>query len=352
MAARREFLKQSIVASLAVASATQLRGQDSAMKKEQIQKPKRLSKGQTIAVIAPASNAWENDDVNYALEIVQSLGFKTKPGKYLFHRDGYLAGTDHHRAEDVQSMFEDDSVDAIMCLRGGYGTLRMLRLLNFERIQRNPKMIVGYSDITALLNAITSKSNLVTFHGPVARQEYSEYTLAEFKRVTMTEGDVSLPIGVAPPFESGEGMVERTNRLIRIAPGQAEGRLIGGNLSLMTKLVGSPFEPDYRGKILFLEEVDERPYRIDGMLTHLSIAGRLNQLAGIAFGKCTDCGAESPPSLSLERVLEDRLGQLGIPVLRGLMIGHIKDQTTVPIGINARLDVDAGTLTLLEKPVL
>lgn len=321
------------------------------MPAENFSKPKRLAQGDTVGVIAPASNAWENDDVRYALEIVESLGFKAKPGQFLFKRDGYLAGRDEERANDVQSMFEDDQVDAIMCLRGGYGTLRMLHHLDFERIAKHPKVFIGYSDITVLLNAISSRSKMVTFHGPVARQEFTDYTLAEFKRVLMGESDLSIPIGSPPPFEAGEGRVERVNRLVRIHPGHAQGRLIGGNLSLMTKLVGSPYEPDYRNKILILEEVDERPYRIDGMLTHLIISGRITQVAGIAFGKCSDCDAAAPPSLSLERVLEDRLGTLGVPVLRGLMMGHVRDQTTVPIGVQAKLDVDAGTLTLLEQPV-
>ncbi|MCB1045174.1 MAG: LD-carboxypeptidase [Acidobacteria bacterium] len=351
MAARRTFLKQTIGVSLALAAAGPAHSGDTVMKELGFLKPKRLLPGQTVGVIAPASNAWEDEDIRWALDVVASMGFKTKEGKYLFQRDGYLAGRDEDRAEDVQAMFDDDSVDAIMCLRGGFGTLRMLHLLDYERIAKNAKLIIGFSDITALLNAISAKSRMITFHGPVARQEYSEYTLNEFKRVTMSGEAKGHVLGAPPPFEAGEGKAERENRLIRISPGTAEGQLIGGNLSLMTKLVGTPYEPDYRGKILFLEDVDERPYRIDGMLTHLIVAGRLHQLAGIAFGKCTDCNKDTPPTWSLERVLNDRLGNLGIPVLRGLMIGHIREQTTVPIGAMARLDVDAGQLILLEDPV-
>lgn len=347
---RRTFLMQSAMAGLAASALGDTPKGEAMQDDQKLIKPRRLAKGQTVGVIAPASNAWEDDDVRYAVEIVQSLGFKVKQGKYLFQRHGYLAGGDQERAEDLNRMFADDGVDAIMCLRGGYGTLRILPDVDYQLIAKNPKPIIGYSDITALLNAIYAKTGLVTFHGPIARQEYSEYTLAEFKRVMMGRAG-GTAIGSPPPFEPAEGRVERENRLIRIAPGRAEGRLIGGNLSLMSKLVGTPYEPDYSNRILVLEEVDERPYRVDGMLTQLWLAGRLGQLAGIAFGKCSGCDPESPPSLSLEEVLRHRLGALGIPVLRGLMIGHVRDQTTVPLGTMARLDVGAGQLTLLEDPV-
>ncbi|MDH5434444.1 MAG: LD-carboxypeptidase [Gammaproteobacteria bacterium] len=314
-------------------------------------KPKRLASGQTIGLIAPSSNAWEDEEIYFAMDILKSFGFKVREGKHLFQRHGYLAGQDKERAWDVNQMFRDKSVDAIYCLRGGYGAPRILPYLDYKMIKANPKVIIGYSDVTALLNAIFTQTGLITFHGPIAKQNFSEYTLENFKKI-MFQPAQPLDLAAPPVFEQVEGQAEKDNRLSTITGGKASGRLIGGNLSLMVKLVGTPYEPDYKNNILFLEDVEEAPYRMDGMLTHLKIAGRLNQLSGIVFGKCTDCRAKSGPSLSMEQVLKDRLGDLDIPVLRGVMIGHIEDMSTIPVGAKATLDADAQTLTLNETVVV
>ncbi len=318
-------------------------------------KPKRLKSGDTIGLIAPSSNVWENDEITFATEILKSFGFKVKHGKYLFQRYGYLAGQDKERAWDVNNMFADSSIDGIFCLRGGYGAPRILPFLDYDIIAKNPKVFIGYSDITALLNAINARTGLITFHGPIARQNYSDYTLEQFKKVLFSPTP-SVELATPPLFEAREGLVEQDNRLRVISKGKGDGRatgqLIGGNLSLMVKLVGTPYEPSYKGKILFLEDVEEAPYRIDGMLTHLWLAGRLQQLAGIVFGKCSDCEASSPPSLSLEQVFNDRLSNLGIPVLSGVMIGHIKDIATIPVGAVATLDTKKKRLILTEAAVL
>ncbi len=313
-------------------------------------KPKRLKAGDTIGLIAPSSNVWEDEDIRFAIDILQSFGFKVKQGKHLFKRHGYLAGEDKERAEDVNAMFADQSVDGIYCLRGGYGSPRILPDLNYDLIKANPKVIIGYSDVTALLNAIYAKTGLLTFHGPIAKQNFTEYTLEGFKKV-LFEPETQVEIAKPPFFEPKEGTAEKDNRITLITKGKAQGRLIGGNLSLMVKLVGTPFEPDYENNILFLEDVGEAPYRIDGMLTHLKIAGKLDKLAGIAFGKCTKCKA-SGNSLSIEEVLKERLGDLNIPVIKGLMIGHIEDMATVPVGAMAELDASKETLTLIEKAVV
>lgn len=314
-------------------------------------KPNKLQNGQTIGLVAPASNVWEDAEIHFAIDIIKSLGFSVKQGKHLFQRSAYLAGEDEQRADDINAMFADKEVQGIMALRGGFGTPRILPYLDFPTIEENPKVLVGYSDITALLHAIHIHTGLVTFHGPIARQSYSPYTLAEFKKVLMTP-EHPMVIGSPPPFEPEEGRAELENRLHQITKGKARGRLIGGNLSLMTKLLGTPYEPDFKNKILILEEVGEEPYRVDGMLTHLWLSGKLQQLAGIAIGKFTDCQPTKPgPSRSIEAIFQDRFKPLGIPVLAGLMVGHISNQTTFPLGVEAELDVDKGTLTLLESGV-
>ncbi|MGL1958417.1 MAG: LD-carboxypeptidase [Colwellia sp.] len=322
-------------------------------------KPKRLKSGDTIGLIAPSSNVRENEEITFATEVLKSFGFKVKHGKYLFDRYGYLAGQDKDRAWDVNNMFADTSIDGIFCLRGGYGAPRILPYLNYDLIAKNPKVFIGYSDVTALLNAIYARTGLVTFHGPIAKQNFTDYTLEHFKKILFNP-IAPTELATPPAFEGREGLVDKDNRLRVLSKGKgsgvirgiATGQLIGGNLSLLVKLVGTPYEPDYQGKILFLEEIEEAPYRIDGMLTHLWLAGRLQQLAGIVFGKCTDCEASSPPSLSIEQVFNDRLSHLGIPVLQGLMIGHIDDLSTIPVGSLATLDVNSKRLILQETAVL
>jgi muramoyltetrapeptide carboxypeptidase len=315
-----------------------------------ILRPRRLAKGDTIGLVAPASNAYEDEDIRLAIDIVKSLGFEVKQGAYLFARSQYLAGTDRQRADDVNRMFADDDVDAIFCLRGGYGTPRMLPYLDYETIAAKPKVLLGYSDITGILTAIHVKTGLVGFHGPIALQNFTDYTLSEFRKVLMRPS-ARTRIAAPPPFEAGEGRVDAENRLTRIAGGTARGRLLGGNLTLICSLMGTEFEPDFRNRILFLEDVGEAPYRVDRMLTQLSLANRLQQVAGIAFGKFTDTGGSGGNTFSIEEVLRDRCGDLGVPVVRGLMIGHVEDQTVVPVGIEAELNADDASLHLLEEAV-
>jgi muramoyltetrapeptide carboxypeptidase len=346
MTQRRDFIKATIATSLL--ATIPLSGLAISASGPKI-KPKRLKPGDTIGLIAPSSNTWENEEIDFAMDVLRSFGFKVKPGEHLYKRHGYLAGEDKQRASDVNKMFADKGVDAVYCLRGGYGSPRILPHLDYDLIKKNPKVIVGYSDVTALLNAIYSKTNLVTFHGPIAKQNFTDYTLKNFKKVLFSP-QANIELATPPVFEAKEGQAEKDNRLITVTPGKATGQLIGGNLSLMVKLVGTPFEPSYKNKILFLEDVEEQPYRVDGMLTHLLIAGRLKQLAGIVFGKCTDCEAKGA-SLSLEQVIQDRLGNLNIPVLKGVMIGHIDDMATIPVGAIATLDASRKRLTLNETAV-
>lgn len=303
-------------------------------------------------MVAPSAAPNEPERIRFAIDTVESLGFKVKPGAHLFDRDGYLAGSDAARAADLNAMFADDGVDAIWCVRGGYGASRILPALDYALMQRKPKALIGYSDITALHVAIHRHAGLVTFHGPVAFRAFTPYSLGEIKRVLWT-GETPVRLGGPPPFERAEGRVDWENRVATLVPGKVRGRLIGGNLCLMSHLCGTPYFPDLRGAILFLEDVEEAYYRIDRMLTQLWLSGALAGVAGVAFGKFTSCNP-SPFFLQnrpLDAILAERCRALGVPAISGIMVGHIEDQTTLPVGCLAELDADAGTLTLLEPGV-
>jgi muramoyltetrapeptide carboxypeptidase len=302
-------------------------------------------------VVAPAYTVGEDDRIRIGIETVESLGFRAKPGQHLFRRHGYFAGTDEERAADLNAMFADPEVDGIICLRGGYGASRTLPHLDFDLIRRNPKALIGYSDITSLLNPIQKLTGLVTFHGPIADQKYTPYTLAQFQKVVQTPA-APAALAAPPPFETSPGQVERQNRIATLVPGTARGRLVGGNLTLLAHLAGTPYAPDYAGAIVFFEDVQETVHRIDRMLTQLWLTGSLQQAAGIVFGKFTEIPASTSTfQFSLEQVLADRARAVGIPAVRGLMIGHVEDQATLPIGCKVELDADARTLTLLEPAV-
>jgi muramoyltetrapeptide carboxypeptidase len=327
-------------------------GHESMKDNEKIIKPRRLQKGDTVGIVAPATPKNEDEEVRAAIETLESLGFRVKEGAHLYDRNGYLAGVDRDRSADLNAMFADEQVDGIIALCGGYGSPRLLPYLDYGMIQANPKVLLGYSDITALLNGIYHKTGLVTFHGPMASQTFTPYTLAEFKKVVM-QGASDVLLGAPPLFEAREGVAERVNRVTRLMSGKLQGRLAGGNLSLMATLCGTPYLPDFTGTILFLEDVDEATYRIDRMLTQLWLTGGLAKCAGLVFGKFTGCttSASWAKQLTVEEVLTSRCQELGIPALRGLMIGHVDDQTTLPLGCLAELDVEAGTLKMLEAGV-
>lgn len=310
---------------------------------------RRLQAGMTVGLAAPASNAAEDEDIRFAIELLQSLGFKAKPAAHLYERDYYLAGKDRDRAADINELFADRNVDAIFCLRGGYGTPRILPYIDFDAIARNPKVIMGYSDITALINAIYARTGLITFHGPVLSRNWSGYSVRNMDSVLQDAG-TDIKLAQPPLFDTRRGQVEDRNRVSVLHGGRSSGRLIGGNLSLMCRLLGTPYCPDFRGKILFLEDIGESPYRIDGMLTQLRLAGKLQELAGLVFGKFTETEFEGN-SFSVEEVLRDRSADLGIPVLRGLMIGHIHQLATVPVGAMATLDTESKHLVLMESAV-
>ena len=346
---RRMMLQTTISAALLGGTGVFSAAHAAAANSSKILKPKRLAPGDTIGLVAPASSSLEDEGIRISIDVVRSLGFKVREGSHLYDRQQYLAGEDRARADDVNAMFADDGVDAIFCLRGGYGTPRILPYLDYDLIRSRPKVLLGMSDITGILTAIHTKTGVVGFHGPNSSSSFSDYSLNEFKKV-LVRPTPTTQIGAAPAFETGEGKVDKKNRLTHINGGTAKGRLIGGNLTLISVLMGTEFEPDFQDRIVFLEDVHEAPYRIDRMLTQLRLAGKLQQAAGIVFGKFTDSETDGN-TFSLEEVFRDRTADLGIPVVRGLMIGHVRDQTVVPIGIEAELNGDAGTLRLLEPAV-
>jgi muramoyltetrapeptide carboxypeptidase len=312
-------------------------------------KPRALKPGDTVGLITPSSyvfDTWRLDEAVARLD--SAFGLKAKLGRSVKARHGYMAGTEAERLEDLHAMFRDPSVAAIFCLGGGYGTERLLDGIDYELIRKNPKILLGFSDITGLHLAITKKSSLVTFHGPVASGSIPRWTLERLKQALF----VAEPIGelTNPPEEDASWP---QFPLHTIVSGTARGPIAGGNLTLVSTTMGTPYEIDCRGKILFLEDTGEAPYRVDRMLTQLKLAGKLSQAAGIVWGTCTDCSPIYPRSsfeinLSLSELLDEILGGLGVPVLAGLVFGHTRERSTIPIGVECQLDAGSKKVTITE----
>lgn len=322
-------------------------GSGSVSKRQRTIKPKRLVKGDTVALIAPSSGI-EPSRIDDAIKSMEELGLKTKLGRSARKLNGFLAGTDKERLDDLHEAFADKDIKAVWCIRGGYGATRYLPQIDFKLIKKNPKILMGYSDITALLLSVHQKTGLVTFHGPAAASTFSDYTKTHAVNVLM---DPSAPykIGVSPENTADENSVYKTEVVTK---GIGRGDLIGGNLSLIAAMSGTPFElKDVKRKILFIEDVGEAPYRIDRMLTQLRQTVNLRECAGIACGIFSGCERKDDTSQSLVDVIKDRLGDLGVPVIYGLSFGHIRDQCTFPIGIKAELDTENAIVTLLETGV-
>jgi len=310
-------------------------------------RPKRLNEGDTVGMVLPASAAFERDRIALGREQLEAIGLKVVLGKHVYDRHGYLAGKDEDRAEDINRMFADDQIDGIVAYTGGWGSPRLLPLLDYDLIRRKPKVFIGFSDITALLIAIQQKTGLITFHGPVAASTFESYSVENMRRVVMNAEPAGLL--TAPPKKI-DALVERVNRITKLAGGKASGLLTGGNLTLVAATMGTPYEIETEGKILFLEDTGEELYRIDRMLTQLHLGGKLKNLAGFVFGRCTDCTFKGP-TFSLEDLLLERFAKLGVPALSGLSFGHIEQKLTLPLGVRATLDADAGTLSLDEPAV-
>jgi muramoyltetrapeptide carboxypeptidase len=304
-------------------------------------KPPRLEKGDTVGLVAPASIV-NTEDVETAKQALEKLDLKVKIGQHILDRYGYLAGTDANRAQDINAMFADNSVKAIIAIRGGWGCNRILPLLNYPLIRSHPKIILGYSDITSLLLAINARSRLITFHGPVATSTWNEFSVDYFQRILFNGETVTM-----------QNSTTEEGKINIITPGITQGKLIGGNLSVVAAMVGSSYLPTWRKSILFLEDIGEDIYRVDRMLTQLKTAGIFHQISGFIFGQCTNCKSdEGEPSFTLMEILKDHIQPLKIPAWYGAMIGHIRDKFTVPVGLNVEINAEAGTIKLLESAVV
>lgn len=337
---RKDFLKTTTLASLAGLTISGTACTSNSPGKKKI-KPKALKKGDTLGLIAPASPIYEESVFNEMLENLTNLGFELKLGKHVRKKNGYLAGTDTERLEDLMNMFKDPEVDGIMCIRGGWGCNRILPDIDYDIIRDNPKVFCGFSDITSLHMAFYTKSDLHTFHGPVGKSEWTSFTTSAFEQIILN-GE---PLNYVIPDDR-----EEDEPGFMINSGSAEGILLGGNLSVLVSMIGSDFLPSFEGAILFLEDVGESVYRIDRMLTQLKLSGILDQLSGFVFGKCTECSA-GPNSLTLKQVFEDHIKPLNIPAFYGAMISHEDDNITLPIGINATIDANNKEIQLLSPGV-
>lgn len=318
-----------------------------------ILKPPRLKAGDTVGLVAPAGYI-DRKDIDDIKGVLAKLGLKVKLGAHVYNRYGYLAGSDADRAADVNAMFADASVQAILPVRGGWGCNRILPFLDYSLIRSNPKILIGLSDITSLLIAINAKSGLVTFHGPTGQSSWNPFTVDYVKRI-LFNGEVF----TLQNLKSNNNSSTTQFRVETITPGKVRGKLVGGNLSVLTAMIGSAYLPSWKDIILFVEEIGEEVYRVDRMLTQLKLAGILEQIAGFVFGQCTDCDRitkensqkDGEESLTLAQVLRDHIQPLGIPAWNGSMIGHIKDKFTLPVGVEVEIDATQGTIQLLESAV-
>jgi muramoyltetrapeptide carboxypeptidase len=305
-------------------------------------KPEKLKQGDVIGIISPSSPVSDKIKLDEGAAYIEKMGYRVKVGKNVMRERGYLAGTDKERVEDIHNLFLDNDVKLIICLRGGYGASRLLDKIDYSIIKNHPKIFCGYSDITVLQNAFFYKTGLATFAGPMAGVDFckdiSEYTAANFWN-TVTSNE---PVKINYPY--GEGLKS-------FRSGIADGRLIGGNLSLFTSLIGTEYLPEPENKILLLEEVGEAPYRIDRMLNQLRLSGYLEKINGVILASFTDCIETDPEkkSLTLKEVMEDYfINEFNVPVVYNLNHGHINNNLTIPIGIKVRINGNNCSIDFLE----
>lgn len=329
---RGEFLKTALTGVVTLPALGRL-----AVKSGKLTKPNALQQGDTVALTAPAGIVYEEEEFNRMRNVLESIGFKVVFGDYIREKHGYLAGTDRQRAEDLNRFFSDPEVRGIVAVRGGWGSARILPLLDFDLIRANPKIYCGFSDNTTLHLALLRYAELVSFHGPNGNSDWTDLTIQNFKSVLM----------------SGDKTVYRSNSEVStLVPGMAEGRLIGGNLSILTTSLGTPYQPNTEGAILFIEDIAEEPYKVDRMLTHLGQAGMLDGIRGFIFGRCTNCPEPSSADFTLKNILLHHIRPLGVPAIMGADIGHDPHNFTIPMGLQALLDATGGVFMLQEPAVI
>ena len=333
---RRHFIKKSSIATIGTAGLMSFSFTESSKKLV----PQSLKKGDTIALSAPAGAVFSSD---YILEFehkLKSLGFKVIKGKTLTEQFGFLAGDDNLRAQEINSFFKNTSIKAIFTMRGGWGCGRILSLLDYETIKANPKIIMGYSDITALTLAIFQKTGLVTYHGPMGYSSWKQFSTSQVYATLIAGQKVIM-----------QNPVEERAQLKTLVAGKAQGELIGGNLTVICALMGTPYEPNWNNKLLFLEETGEEPYRIDRMLWQLKLAGVYDKIKGVVLGSFRKCDPEVPDkSFSLQDIINQHFLQLEKPVYQGASFGHTINKFTLPIGVLAEVNADKHTIELLENP--
>ncbi len=289
--------------------------------------PPSLAPGDTVGIAAPAS-CFDTSLFQKGLDAVKDLGYKVRVPKQSFERTGYLAGSDQDRARGLMHLWTDPTIKAILCARGGYGTMRILPLLDFKLMAENRKILMGFSDISSLLDAVMTRCALPVFHGPVIT--------AIGRYPSQVQSLASCLAGALPT-------VWAPRRPYILEPGKAAGLLAGGNLTTLCHLAGTPFQPDFNNKILFLEDVGEVPYRIDRMITHLGLCGMLRGVRGVVLGSFHDCGEGN----ELDPVVGDCLKALGVPVLGGFPAGHGRENQTFPLGLPVSLDTEKAALEFI-----
>lgn len=297
--------------------------------------PKMLEKGDTISIISPAGGVRQEGEIALAIKNLKELGYNAIVGKSLGKTLGYLGGRDSERVQDLHDAFTSKESQAIIALRGGYGATRLLPLIDFSLIKNNPKPLIGYSDITSLLTAIHQETGIVTFHGPNALDSWSEFTKEQFQALFKAE--------------KGHKLINHpSDRALTLVPGDCLAPIVGGNLTLLSQTMGTPWEIDTKGKILFIEETNEAPYRIDRMLTQLWLARKLHDAKGFVVGKITGSGS-TDAELNWEAVIKDRLVPLGKPTLMNVSVGHTKNMLTLAVGAQVYMNASARTLTLNQS---
>jgi len=312
-------------------------------------KPKRLKKGDTVGLIAPGY-AISTDSLEKGKKALKEMGFVPYHTDRIIGNYGYFSNTDEERIADIHEMFANPKIDGILCARGGYGCTRIATKLDYNLIKNNPKVLVGFSDITVLHQAIYAETGLVTFHGPVGSTLEGDYSINQFKEVLMNPKN---KLKIHNAEVSDEHKEDPVYDRYTITDGVAQGKLVGGNLSLIVAIVGTPHEIDFTNKIVCIEDIEEAPYRIDRMLTQLIEGKTFSKAAGILFGVSDGCNSSSNPnSFSLKEVLLDRLKPLNIPTVYGMSMGHVPDNFTFPIGIEAKLNTSKMTLKLMENAVV
>lgn len=347
MTDRRSFLKKSgALAAMTMVTASGLKAGD--LPAQQLARivPKRLRRGDLIGLVTPGSPV-TREQLEGAVTKLEEMGFRTTYNDSVLSEYGYFAGTDQERAHELMEMFTREDVDAIWCVRGGYGSIRILDLLDYDQIRKNPKVFIGYSDITALLASIYQETGLVTFHGPMGISDFNRFAVKSIKNVLLEPAPEYKYPYKREKDTRGNPEFDRYT----LTGGEAEGVLIGGNISVLDSMIGTRFEPDFENKIVYLEEIEEKTYRVDKMVFHLLSGTNLKKASGIAMGVFGDCNINDEPALSLKMALDDLLKPLDIPISYGFPFGHIKRMVTIPTGINAALDAGKNSFRLLEPSV-